>query len=132
VLIAAVIAPGGTPARLIAAWQSGAFELVVSPALLAELRRAFAYPKLERLVPAPEADAFVAWLGAAARIVVDPAGPPPVRCEDPDDDYLISLAAAERAALVSGDTHLTSLAGRIPVLTPAQFLAELEAPFRDP
>jgi putative PIN family toxin of toxin-antitoxin system len=132
VLIAAVLSPGGTPARLIAAWQSGAFDLVVSPVLLAELRRALAYPKLERLVAPPEADAFVAWLGAAARLVADPAGPPPVRSQDPGDDYLIALAAAERAALVSGDAHLTSLAGRIPVLTPAQFLTELEAASRDP
>jgi hypothetical protein len=28
--------------------------------------------------------------------------------------------------LVSGDGHLTALAGRIPVRTPAEFLTELE------
>ncbi len=127
VLISAILSPRGTPARLILAWQAGAFDLVVSPLLLAEVRRALAYPKLERLVPPADADAFVAWLAAAAELAADPAGPPPVRSEDPDDDYLIALAAAERALLVSGDAHLTSLAPRVPVRTPAEFLAGLGA-----
>lgn len=125
VLISAALSSRGTPARLLLAWQAGAFELVVSPALLAELRRALAYPKLARLVPPADADAFAAWLGRTAELAGDSPGPPPVRSEDPADDYLISLAAAERAVLVSGDGHLTVLAGRIPVRTPAQLLAEL-------
>lgn len=127
VLISAALSPRGTPARLLLAWQTGAFELVVSPLLLAELRRALAYPKLARLVPPADADAFAAWLGRAAELAADPPGPPLVRSEDPADDYLITLAAAERAVLVSGDRHLTLLAGRIPVRTPAEFLADLEA-----
>ena len=127
VLISAVLSPRGTPARLILAWQAGAFELVVSPLLLAELRRALAYPKLARLVPPADADAFAAWLGRAAELAADPPSPAPVRSEDPADDYLIALAAAQRAVLVSGDGHLTVLAGRIPVRTPAAFLAQLES-----
>ncbi len=100
---------------------------MVSAQLLAELRRALGYPKLARLVPPADADAYVAWLGHAAELVADPPGPHPVRTEDPGDDYLVALAAAQRAVLVSGDGHLTVLAGRIPVHTPAQFLAELKA-----
>ena len=126
VLISAILSPRGTPARLVLAWQAGAFDLVVSPLLLAEIRRALAYPKLERLVPPADADAFVAWLGRAAELTADPAEPPPVRSDDPGDDYLIALAAAERAP-VSGDVHLTSLAPRLPVRTPAEFLADLGA-----
>lgn len=126
VLISAALSPRGSPARLLLAWQSGAFELVVSPLLLTELRRALAYPKLARLVPPADADAFAAWLGRAAQLATDPPGPPRVRSEDPADDYLIALAAGERAVLVSGDAHLTVLAAQIPVRTPAQFLAELE------
>lgn len=128
VLISAALSPRGAPARLLLAWQAGAFDLVVSPLLLAELRRALAYPKLERLVPAADADALVAWLGRAAELAAHPPGPPTVRSADPFDDYLVSLAAAGRALLVSGDHHLTALAGRIPVRTPAEFLAELGEP----
>lgn len=125
VLISAVLSPRGSPAQLVLMWQDGAFDLVVSPLLLAEVRRALAYPKLERLVAPADADAFVDWLGRSAELAVDPGGPPPVRSDDPDDDYLITLAAAERALLISGDAHLTSLANRVPVRTPAEFLSEL-------
>jgi hypothetical protein len=127
VLISAALSPRGTPARLLLAWRAGAFDLVASPALLAELRRALAYPKLERLVPPADADAFVAWIGRSALVAPDPGGEPPVRAADPADDYVIALAAAERAVLVSGDAHLTVLADRFPVRTPAAFLASLEA-----
>ena len=127
VLISAILSPRGSPARLVQAWQAGTFDLVVSPLLLAEVRRALAYPRLERLVSPADADAFVAWLGRTAELAVDPGGPPPVYCEDPGDEYLIALAAAERAMLVSGDVHLTSLAPRVPVRSPAAFLADLEA-----
>ena len=127
VLIAAAISPRGTPARLLLAWQGGAFELVVSPLLLAELRRALAYPKLARLLPAADASAYISWLGSSAEVVPDPPGPPPVHSEDPADEYLIALAAAERAILVSGDKHLTVLSPGMPVRTPAAFLADLEA-----
>jgi predicted nucleic acid-binding protein len=50
-----------------------------------------------------------------------------VRSADPKDDSLVALAAAERAVIVSGDTHLTDLADRIPVCRAAEFLAELDA-----
>jgi putative PIN family toxin of toxin-antitoxin system len=126
VLISAVLSPQGAPARLLRAWRGGAFELLVSPLLLAEVRRALGYPKLERLVPPADADAFVAWLGSAATVVGDPAGEPPARSSDPADDYLIALAASQRAVIVSGDVHLTALADRIPVRRPADFLAEVE------
>ena len=127
VLISAVLSPRGTPARLLLAWQAGAFELIVSAQLLAEVRRAFAYPKLQRRVPSIDADAYVAWLGRSATVAADPHGPPPVHSDDPGDDYLIVLAAAERAVIVSGDVHLTSLAPGVPVRTPAEFLVELGA-----
>ena len=126
VFISAILSPRGSPARLLLAWQSGAFELVVSPALLAELARALSYPKLARLIPAANADAFVAWIARSAVLASDPVTAPLVRSIDPNDDYLVALASSERAVLVSGDGHLTALADRLPVRTPADFLASLE------
>ena len=126
VLISAILSPRGAPARLLQAWQAGKFDLVISAGLLAEVRRALAYPKLERLVPAADADAFVAWLGRSGLLGVDPESEPPVHAVDPNDDYLLALAAVERAMLVSGDAHLTVLTDRFPVRTPAAFLAQLE------
>jgi len=128
VLISAILSPRGSPARLLPAWQAGVFELVVSPRLLAELARALAYPKLARLIPSADADAFVAWIARSAVLAADPEGAPAIRSADPDDDYLLALATAERAVLVSGDGHLTILADRLPVRTPAEFLAAHEEP----
>lgn len=125
VLISALISPSGSPARLLLAWQEGRFELIVSPALLAELRRALAYPKLERLIPPADADAFVVWLSRSALLARDATDPPPIRAADPDDDYLLALAAEQRAELVSGDGHLLALAHDYPIQGPADFLATI-------
>jgi putative PIN family toxin of toxin-antitoxin system len=123
VLISALLSPTGAPARLLLAWQSGGFELIVSPALLAELARALAYPKIRRLIPAVDADAFVAWLERFATTAPDPDRAPSFSSLDPGDDYLLALAADQRAVLVSGDSHLLALAEDLPVLPPGRFLA---------
>jgi putative PIN family toxin of toxin-antitoxin system len=125
VLISALISPSGSPARLLLAWQEGRFELIVSPALLAELRRALAYPKLERLIAPADADAFVAWLSRSAVLARDAAAPPPIHAADPDDDYLLALASEQRAELVSGDGHLLALASDYPIQRPSDFLATI-------
>ena len=65
VLISAILSPRGTPARLVLAWQAGAFDLVVSPLLLAEVRHAMAYPKLVRRVPS---GMMVPWTGTTPGI----------------------------------------------------------------
>ena len=46
----------------------------------------------------------------------------------PGDDYLIALAEASRAAIVSGDGHLLGLRDELPVYSPAELLALLEEP----
>ncbi|HVW46831.1 MAG TPA: putative toxin-antitoxin system toxin component, PIN family [Solirubrobacterales bacterium] len=123
VLVSALITPTGTPARLLTAGRGGSFELIVSALLLEELGSVLRREKFRRHVDLDVVDRYLALLRRDAVTAIDPAGPPPVRCADPDDDYLIALAHAGAAALVSGDRHLLDLAGRIPVFTPAEFLA---------
>lgn len=125
VLISALLAPAGKPAAILRAWSAGAFELVASPLLLAELARALAYPKLHARIPDSEATAVVEWLRRSATVVPDPDEPPTRASEDPGDDYLIALAEHERAALVSGDRHLLELARDLPIYAPADFLVLL-------
>jgi hypothetical protein len=86
-----------------------------------ELRRALAYRKLRTRILKEEADAVVE-LRRSAVVAPDPAGEPPIRSADPDDDHLIALAAAHDALLVSGDRHLLSLSGRAPVLSAMDLL----------
>ena len=94
----------------------------MSDQLLAELGRVLAYPKLRKLVSETDAKALVAWVAASALNTDDPEPHPAIRSNDPADDYLIALAAAHSAALVSGDRHLLDLRDRIPVCNPAEFL----------
>jgi uncharacterized protein len=124
VLVSALLSREGAPAQLLQAWRSGHFELVVSPQLLGELARVFEYPKLRRRIEKADADAFVDLLRSAA-VVAGDAGDPPRRAADPDDDYLIALAAQERAILVSGDRDLLELASRYPVRAPRDFVDSL-------
>jgi hypothetical protein len=123
VLISALLSPDGSPARTLRAWLDGEFELVISPLLLEELRRALGYPKLRTRIEPEEARRFLTVLAEAATVAHDPTDPPTTRSRDPGDDYLIALAERKRAVLVSGDDHLLELAPEIPVVSPTEFLA---------
>ena len=122
VLISALLSRHGPPARLVIAWLDGAFELVISPHLVDELRRALAYPKLRRRVPESDAAEYLEILGRGASLVPDPVDPAPLTSADPEDDYLIALAAASGSLLVTGDAHLLELADRAPIHTPAELV----------
>ncbi len=127
IFISALLSRAGAPVRVLLAWQRGEFDVVISPLLIAELRRALAYPKLRRRITADEAERFVEWLARTAILVADPADPPPVRSADPGDDYLLALAASEAGILVSGDDHLLALPADLPVRGPVDFLDSLDA-----
>lgn len=124
ILIAALLSTTGAPARLVGRWLAGEFELVVSEALLAELERALAYPKLRQRVSAEEAAELVGLLRDGAVDAPDPPNPPR-RSPDPGDDYLIALAESERAVLVTGDQHLLALAHEFPIHTARALLDQL-------
>ena len=126
VLVSALISPGGPSAALVLELRAGAFELVASPALLAELREVLRREKFRRYVTEAEAVAFVELIRHEATILDDPAPGGRPLSADPDDEYLVDLARAAAAdALVSGDAHLLNLRERLPVITPAEFLATL-------
>jgi putative PIN family toxin of toxin-antitoxin system len=125
VLISALLSNAGAPARLIQSWLEGDFELVVCERLLAETAATLARPKLRRRVDEADAADFLALVREFAEVVADPSEAPPIRSPDPGDDYLLALAAREKAQLVSGDQHLLTLRDRAPVVEPREFLARL-------
>jgi len=127
VVISALLSREGSPAKVLRAWLEGRFDLIVSPLLLDELERALAYPKLAERIKPPESTTLINWLRREAILVDDPTEPPTSRSEDPGDDYLLALAEAERAVLVSGDRHLLALTDQLPVLTVREFLVTVGA-----
>jgi putative PIN family toxin of toxin-antitoxin system len=128
VIVSALISRSGAPAQLVQLWLEGEYELVVCEALIAEVERALAYLKLRKRIAAEDAAEVVRVLREVAEVVPDPDAPPPVRSPDAADDYLLALAARERVPLVSGDADLLGLGQRLPILTPRQFLEEVERP----
>ena len=126
VLVSALISPGGGSARLLVELRSGAFELVLSPLLLLELREVLRRDKFRRYVSEAEADAYVELIRSEGIVRPDPASSLEPLSADPDDEYLIDLARdAQADALVTGDNHLLDLRAIIPVMTPAEFLETL-------
>jgi putative PIN family toxin of toxin-antitoxin system len=127
VLVSAFISQrGGSPDLIVRAWREGAFELVVSPQLIAELTDVLGRPKFALQASDGRADAYIAALAGDAIEIDDPPDPPAVS-PDSTDDYLIAVARAARAdVIVSGDGHLTQLVDPTPpVLTPRQFAEQL-------
>ena len=101
----------------------GAFEIVASAQLIAELVDVVARPALARRLDQSTVDALVATLREEAIVVDDPPVARVVRT-DPKDDYLVAIAREAGAqVIVSGDRHLLDLE-RLdpPAMTPAAFL----------
>jgi putative PIN family toxin of toxin-antitoxin system len=127
VLVSALIAPAGTPARLLEQARLGTFEIVASALLLAELEGVLARDKFRRYFGLDVVGHYVARLRSDAFIAADPTEPAPLTSPDPADDYLITLAFSQNAHLVSGDSDLLDLVGGSPILAPADLLQALTA-----
>ena len=92
VLIAALISPKGAPRALLQAWIEGAFELIVSSKLLRELERVLKREKFRSYVGLR---AVSQYLGLPRRFAtIAPEVELAQRLSpDPEDDYLLALAA---------------------------------------
>lgn len=127
VWVAALINPYGTPARVIAAVLAEDVTVVLTQQLLDELAAVLARPKFRRWIALDDAVAFVEGLGSKADLRADP-GPPPQRVRDPDDDYLVALAASADAVIVTGDADLLDAGLTPPAMTPRALLDSLGRP----
>ena len=126
VLISAVIRPGGTPGLIIAALlERDAFELVLSPRIVAEVEAALKLRKVRKYLQEP--DEALLWLADLATLadLADDTGRAKGVCRDPEDDAVLSAAIEGRAeVIVTGDADLLALeehAG-IAIVTPRAFL----------
>ena len=98
---------------------------MISADLLLELGRVFAYPQLRKHISSKDAADFIELLRATGSMRADRAQPPHVS-RDPGDDYLVALATSSAAILVTGDRDLLSLAPKLPIQAPADFLKLLQ------
>lgn len=125
VIVAGLAYSSGPPGRIVAAWRSGALDVVLSPWILTECERVL--PRLgayTRMAPA-DIRSVVETLAIEAEIV-DPdsatlslAVAADVR-DVADEPVLAALLASGAEWLVTGDKDLLALADRHPIITPAR------------
>ena len=116
----------GPSARLVEQLRAGAFEAVLCPTLISELRRALAKPYFAQRLAAEQASAAVDGLIALSALFEDPIDPSRV-LRDPDDDYLLALAASAGVeVIVTGDRDLLDHPGLTPpAITARQAVEQL-------
>jgi len=110
-VVASALLWGGVPDQLLRAGRENRISLFTSTPLLAELTDILGRRKFEKKLAASglTAEQIVDRYVALA-MLVRPATIAPVILNDPDDDHVLSCAAAARADLiVSGDRHLLDL-----------------------
>lgn len=119
VFVSAAITPTGVASRVLTAGVEGRFQYLLCPRLVGVLAR----PKFTRVVSDEERQRFLAEVLAAGWDVSDPAEIPAVS-RDPDDDYLLALAAEHQAErVVTGDADLLDIADPpVPVIGLRAFL----------
>ncbi len=127
VFVSALISREGAPAEVLARWQDGAFDVVVSPAILAELERVLHYPRLQQKYNLPDRDMqrFIQLLRRFAVVVSLVEELDVVKQDAADNRYLECALAGGASVIVTGDRHLLDLQHyeTIEILSPAGFLA---------
>lgn len=115
---------GGVPRSLLDHIADGAFELVLSPAILEEYHRTYArlaigHPELQTRQP-------LLGLLAYGTMLPDPDVQPAIT-RDPEDDKFLLCARDAAAIVVSGDRDLLEASGweGVQVLIPRAFLDQL-------
>jgi uncharacterized protein len=109
VYVSAAIRPDGVPGQLIECFAQGDFEIVMSPAVVNEVRRALGYRKVRKSVrTSVDLEEWFWAIVVLADLIED--RPPPLACEDPDDDKYLAAAIEGRAAfVVTGDQRFLAL-----------------------
>jgi uncharacterized protein len=127
VLISGIAYPGSVPGQIMVAWRHGSIDVVLSRFILDELRRVL--PRLEHRhhLSTAEIDDLIDILTFQAD-VVDPLPDIDPELRDIEDQPILgTLLSAQSTSgadyLITGDRDLLALAGRYPILEPAQFWA---------
>jgi putative PIN family toxin of toxin-antitoxin system len=129
VLLSAAISPSSAPGQILERFLADrAFELVITPEIIAEVRRAFGYPRVrKRIASGLDPLEWLLDVVALAEIVAD-SGVAAGVSRDPDDDRYVAAALEGRAGfIVSGDQDLLALQEHqgILLITPRMFLGLL-------
>ncbi|HEU5350699.1 MAG TPA: putative toxin-antitoxin system toxin component, PIN family [Terracidiphilus sp.] len=120
VLVSGLAYPSSIPGRIVEAWKHGSLEMAVSRYILDEMARVLPRLKRIRLTKAEIRDLTDGLMFLAELVEPEKSVVPLLR--DPADQAILGTLIAARANyLITGDKDLLAIAGRYPVVTPAQF-----------
>jgi putative PIN family toxin of toxin-antitoxin system len=124
--ISAVLVPVGRPAQILDAWRRGDLDILISPPILAEVRRVLLYPRLQKCHGWDEAqvEAFLEGVWAAAIPTPGTISVESVPDDPSDDKYLACALEGSAQYIITGDQHLLRLDPwrGIRIVPPAVFL----------
>ena len=130
IFVSAVISGKGNPARVLQLRLDEEMEVVLTLAILEEIRRVIYYPRLRKAhrLPDKEIELFLRLIAERAAFI-EPNVELQVVVDDPDDDMYIECAVSSNAEfIITGDKHLVdieSYAG-IQIVNATAFLAYLQ------
>jgi putative PIN family toxin of toxin-antitoxin system len=125
VYISALIRPQGPPGQIIMRFLESSFEIVLSPAIVEETVRAFAYPKVRKYIRAGvDPELWFEDVILLAQFVAGDYEVDPVSVDADDDKYLAAAAEGRATLIVTGDPDLLTIKEfqGIRIVTPRVFL----------
>ena len=127
VLLSGLMLPESVPGRIVRAWRTAQFELVLSEPMLDEIGRVLAYPKIERRLKWDQEtiSRFLLLLQFKADVVDISSTNVEVPRDPQDVPVLATLVAGGAHCLVTGDTDLLPVGHDYPIVTPAEFASRL-------
>ncbi|GAB1233626.1 putative toxin-antitoxin system toxin component, PIN family [Ferrigenium sp. UT5] len=127
VFISGLLLPKSTPGRIITAWRTGHYSLVLSEPMLTEIAAVLSYPKIRKRT-GWDNDAISRYL-TVLRFETEIADIQQTIAVVPrdakDNMVLATLIASEANCLVTGDIDLLSLADTYPIFSPADFASRI-------
>jgi putative PIN family toxin of toxin-antitoxin system len=132
IYVSAAARPEGPPGQIISRFlRGGAFEIVMSQAIVDETLRALTYPKVRKYIrPGLDPELWFEDIVVLSHVVIAGEREFEGASKDPDDDKYIAAAIEGRAAfVVAGDSDLLDLKeyGGIRIVSPRVFLDLLVA-----
>jgi putative PIN family toxin of toxin-antitoxin system len=132
VFVSSLLVKVGIPAQVMDAWRDRRYVLVISPAIIAEMRSTLNYPRIRRKynITDEDVEGLIVLIQHDALLVPGEADVAGVIPADPTEEKILACALDGRADLVvSGNLHLLDLVQYqgIPILNARQFLERLAA-----
>lgn len=129
VYVSAVVRPDGPPGQIVERFlRHAAFQVVLSPAIVDEMLRAMAYPKVRTLIHRGiEPQLWFEDILVLAEMVAGELDVSGVS-RDPDDKYVGAALEGRAAFVVTGDRELLGLEEHegVRIVTPRTFLRLLD------